>query len=217
MLADLRSAEAPSRAPASIPSREQMLADLRKEEALQTQVEAISQKKKSELAARPAKPEPTPEAPKPEKQPSREFTKKDILNYLFQTDQIAGLTPGTSAAMLEVESKFDPKAKSRVGAKGIAQIMPATARSLSQRFKRMLNPLNVVDALFMHREVMKENMGKFKNENDAITAYNAGWNKKAFTRTAEARDYLPKVIKARERFKSPPQEDQPELGQNNPA
>lgn len=219
MIADLRSASAPSRAPASVPSkpsREQMLADLRKEESLSSQVEAIGQRKKQELAARPAKAPEKKAAPTQEK-PNKFLTKNDIIRYLFDTDKMAGLTPGTSAAMVDVESKFDPKAVSKKGAKGIAQIMPKTMRSLSGRFKRLLDPFNVADALFMHREIMKENMNHFQSEADAITAYNAGWNKKAFTRTKEAREYLPKVLRARESYPSAPEEDQPELGQSRPA
>ena len=133
------------------------------------------------------------------------FSREDIIKYLTETDKIAGLTPGTSAGMIDVESKFNPKARSPKGALGIAQIMPSTLKSLIERFKRRLNPFNIGDGLLMHREMMRENMNRFGNEQDAITAYNAGWNKEKFTASEEARTYFDKVNKAREQYANQPQ------------
>lgn len=97
--------------------------------------------------------------------------------YLAETDKLVGLTPGTSARQIEQESKWDPAAVSPRGARGLAQVMPDTLKSLSARFKRKLDPHNEADALEMHRELMRENMAKFGNEGDALRAYNSGWEK----------------------------------------
>jgi hypothetical protein len=119
-----------------------------------------------------------------------------IKSYLDETDTMLKLTPGTSYAQLMQESKMNPMAVSRVGAKGIAQIMPTTQASLEKRFNRKFDPTNVDDSLFMHRELMRENMGKFQNEEDALRAYNGGWDKTKWT-NKETSDYVPKIASLR--------------------
>lgn len=100
-----------------------------------------------------------------------------IRTYADETDKLLGLTPGTSFGQLLAESNLDSNAKSKVGALGIAQVMDTTRKSLEKRIGRPLDPRNDDDALLMHREVMKENMAKFKNEDDALKAYNGGWDR----------------------------------------
>jgi soluble lytic murein transglycosylase len=46
-----------------------------------------------------------------------------------------GLDPFLMAALIRQESEFDPKAVSRTGARGLAQIQPATGQDLSRRLK----------------------------------------------------------------------------------
>tara|TARA_R110000851_G_scaffold122772_1_gene252298 strand:- start:557 stop:5038 length:4482 start_codon:yes stop_codon:yes gene_type:complete len=99
-----------------------------------------------------------------------------IDSYLAETDKMLGLTPGTSARQINVESRFDDAAHNvGSGARGISQVIEATRASLSKRFGRELDSHNTDDALMMHREVMRENMGKWGNESDALRAYNSGW------------------------------------------
>ena len=45
----------------------------------------------------------------------------------------AGITPALLRAIAREESSFAPRARSRAGARGLVQIMPATGRSLAQR------------------------------------------------------------------------------------
>lgn len=99
-----------------------------------------------------------------------------IDTYLAETDKMLGLTAGTSARQINVESRFDDAAFNEgSGARGISQVIELTRASLSKRAGRVLDSHNTDDALWMHREVMRENMKKFGNENDALRAYNSGW------------------------------------------
>lgn len=115
-----------------------------------------------------------------------------IRAYADETDRLIGLTPGTSFGQLLAESNLDSNAKSKVGALGIAQVMDTTRQSLEKRLGRTLDPRNDDDALLMHREVMKENMAKFKNENDALKAYNGGWDKSRWN-NPETANYVGRV------------------------
>lgn len=119
-------------------------------------------------------------------------TNPKVMGYLDETDKILGLPPGTSAAQIRQESKFNPNAKSKAGAEGLAQIMPSTRQALEKKFGRTFNPFNEDDSLFMHREVMRENIKKFQNPEDALKAYNAGWNK-ANWNNPETNNYVNKI------------------------
>jgi hypothetical protein len=120
----------------------------------------------------------------------------EIDAYLDETDDMLGLTPGTSARQIHQESKFDPRAVSPRGARGLAQVMPDTLESLSKRMKRKLDPHNERDAIEMHRELMRENMAKWGNEDDALRAYNAGWTPAKWN-NPETRQYL-EIIKGKQ-------------------
>ena len=100
-----------------------------------------------------------------------------ITSFATETDKLLGLTPGTSLAQLTQESRLRDDATSPVGAEGVAQVMPTTKATLEKRLGRPLNSRNTDDALVIHREVMRENMQKFGNRDDALRAYNAGWDK----------------------------------------
>jgi hypothetical protein len=115
-----------------------------------------------------------------------------VLSYLDETDRILGLPPGTSAAQIKQESRFNPNAKSKAGAEGLAQVMPATRQSLEKKFGRTFDPYNESDSLFMHREVMRENIKKFQNSEDALKAYNAGWDKAKWN-NPETNNYVAKI------------------------
>lgn len=115
-----------------------------------------------------------------------------ILAYARETDRILGLTPGTSERQLNQESRFRNEATSPVGAMGIAQVMPKTLVGIEKRVGRKLDPRNEDDALLIHREVMRENMAQFKNEDDALRAYNAGWDRNRWN-NPETNDYIRKI------------------------
>lgn len=95
---------------------------------------------------------------------------------LAETDKALNLPDGFSAAQIQVESGGNPKARSSAGAMGLAQVMPGTLAVISKRLGRELDPDNEKDAVDIHREVMRENLAKFKDPAKALMAYNGGWN-----------------------------------------
>lgn len=98
-------------------------------------------------------------------------------DYMAETDRLIGAPEGTTAAQLYQESKFDGAAVSKAGARGYAQLMPATQATLEARWGRKIDPANLGDAMQAHRELMLENVQKFGNVDDALRAYNGGWDK----------------------------------------
>src|SRR5437763_1211838 len=55
---------------------------------------------------------------------------RGILLGIGRESRRQGLDPVMVAAVIEIESRFDPFAKSHVGACGLMQLMPPTAREL---------------------------------------------------------------------------------------
>ena len=73
------------------------------------------------------------------------------------------------AAQAYRESGFNPFARSRAGALGIAQFMPATARSLGLR-----DPLDPDAAIDAQAHLMRDLLRRFGSVELALAAYNAG-------------------------------------------
>ena len=57
------------------------------------------------------------------------FSKDDVKQLLIEEAQYQGMSPSMILAMAKVESDFNPSAISHAGAKGVMQIMPATAKN----------------------------------------------------------------------------------------
>lgn len=108
--------------------------------------------------------------------PWERYAAFDLDAALAETDKELGLPEGMSAAQIKVESAGNATARSPAGAMGLAQVMPATLANLSKRLGRDLNPDNERDAVEIHREVMRENLAKFKDPAKALMAYNGGWD-----------------------------------------
>lgn len=119
----------------------------------------------------------------------------DLDAELSKTDKLLNLPAGFSRAQMQVESGFDPRAVSPAGAQGLAQVMPATLSSLSKRFGRDLDPFNPSDAVQIQREVMRENLSKFKDPAKALMAYNGGWDESKWN-NPETQAYVGKVRNA---------------------
>jgi hypothetical protein len=73
------------------------------------------------------------------------------------------------AAQLYKESNFNPFARSPAGAEGIAQFMPATARSVG-----LTNPFDAEQAIDAQAHLMRDLLRQFGAVPLALAAYNAG-------------------------------------------
>lgn len=87
-----------------------------------------------------------------------------------KVSQKHGLSPQLVSAVMRVESCYDKRAVSRSGARGLMQLMPATAQQLGVRDS--FDPEQNVDAGVRYLAQM---MARFNNKLDhALAAYNAG-------------------------------------------
>jgi hypothetical protein len=75
------------------------------------------------------------------------------------------------AAQLYAESNFNPFARSHVGALGIAQFMPGTARSYG-----LEDPFDAAASIQAQAHLMHDLLGRFGSAKLALAAYNAGPN-----------------------------------------
>lgn len=91
-------------------------------------------------------------------------------SYIRASAQRHGVNPALMKAMMHTESAFNPNARSPVGAQGLMQLMPATAR----RFK-VSNPWNPADNIEGSAKYIAWLMRRFNNNVEyAIAGYNAG-------------------------------------------
>ena len=104
-------------------------------------------------------------------------------------------------AVVHAESGFNPNAVSRVGASGLMQLMPATARRYG--VQDIFDPAqNVAGGVRYLRDLLR----MFKNDTRlAVAAYNAGEGAVLRYRGVppyeETRDYVTKVLQFRNRYK----------------
>ncbi|MCP5502018.1 MAG: lytic transglycosylase domain-containing protein [Leptospiraceae bacterium] len=114
--------------------------------------------------------------PEPEKQPkhsrfefSRDGKYSKIISIIEEEAAKQGVEAALIKAIVRAESNFNPNAKSHVGARGLMQLMPATAKRL--KVKDILSPRDNVRG---GTKFMKYLIGKFGNLDLAVAAYNAG-------------------------------------------
>lgn len=129
-------------------------------------------------------------------------------DYPFQelierTSRKHSIAPSLVRAVIAVESKFDPQAKSKAGAKGLMQITAITAKHLS--LTEPMHPAKNVDAGTRYLvELHKRFGGDWKL---ALAAYNAGPTavRKAGNRIpnyTETKAYVKKVMALKQQFES---------------
>jgi soluble lytic murein transglycosylase-like protein len=98
-----------------------------------------------------------------------EFVPERLAPILRDAAQRWNVSAKLLAAQLYAESGFNPFAVSRVGAQGIAQFMPATARAVG-----LANPFDPEQAIHAQARLMRDLLRRFGSVPLALAAYNAG-------------------------------------------
>ncbi len=104
-----------------------------------------------------------------------------------------GVDPMLVRALIQVESNYQPRAKSNKGAMGLMQLMPATAREYKVR--NPYDPSANIAAGVKHLKALIDRMGAVEL---ALAAYNAGEGAvKKFNGIPpyrETRDYVTRIL-----------------------
>ncbi len=113
-----------------------------------------------------------------------------------------GVDPALIAAVMETESRFKPDAVSQAGAKGLMQLMPATARGLGVK-----DPMDPRQAILGGAKLLGVLSEKYKGDVKlTLAAYNAGSGAVdkhgGIPPYAETQKYVPLVLTAFEKFKA---------------
>jgi soluble lytic murein transglycosylase-like protein len=116
-------------------------------------------------------------------------------DLFVQAGQKYGVSPKLLAAVAKVESGYNPNAVSKVGAQGLMQLMPSTARGLGVR-----DSFDPEQAINGGAKLLAHNLREFKSLPLALAAYNAGGGAVhkygGIPPYAETQAYVPKVRKA---------------------
>ena len=97
------------------------------------------------------------------------FRRASYLPHVYAAETKYALPPGLLDALVWTESRYNPLAVSRVGAAGLGQLMPGTARELgvANRF----DPAANIDGAARY---LRQMLDRFGMVHLALAAYNAG-------------------------------------------
>jgi Rod binding domain-containing protein len=96
--------------------------------------------------------------------------KSELQNFLTRSAKEIGLDPSWASALAKTESAWDEFAVSKAGARGVMQIMPATARDLG-----LENSFDAFENIKAGLKYLKSLLDKFDGDHKlAAAAYNAG-------------------------------------------
>lgn len=93
-------------------------------------------------------------------------------DVIFESAERYGLNPELVAAIVRTESAFDPQAISAQGARGLMQLMPATAERFGLRGDEILEPASNVEAGVRYLRWLADHFDN--NAPLMLAAYNAG-------------------------------------------
>jgi soluble lytic murein transglycosylase-like protein len=118
----------------------------------------------------------------------------DLDWIIFRAGEKAGVDPRFIHAVIKQESKYDPKAVSYVGAQGLMQMMPATAKRFG--LKDPFDPAANVEA---GTKYLKWLLERFNGDVSlALAGYNAGEGAvdkyKGVPPYGETQDYVKKIV-----------------------
>ncbi len=126
---------------------------------------------------------------------SRNGNRNRYDNLIRSSARRYGVDPALVKAIIHTESNFKPRARSRVGAKGLMQLMPGTARDL-----RVSNPWNPAQNIDGGTRYIAKLLRKFNNNAElALAGYNAGPHRKSLRNgripnIRETRNYVKRVL-----------------------
>jgi hypothetical protein len=106
-----------------------------------------------------------------------------------------GVSPALAAAVIKVESGFKPKARSRMGARGLMQLLPSTARKVGVH-EDIYEPEHNIRGGVKYLKMM---LDRYNGDQQlALAAYNAGPaavdKHQKIPPYRETRDYVPRVL-----------------------
>jgi soluble lytic murein transglycosylase-like protein len=115
---------------------------------------------------------------------------------IFEAAKRHALNPQVVAALIRAESAGNPRAVSNKGARGLMQLMPATAERFGLRRERLLDPKENLEAGVKYLSWLIE---QFPNDlSKVLAAYNAGenavWRYKGIPPYRETRDYVRRIF-----------------------
>lgn len=119
---------------------------------------------------------------------------RNLFDHLIKSSALAlGVDQGLVKAIIHTESGFNPRARSKPGAQGLMQLMPATAAMYD--VSDAYDPSQNIKAGTRHIKYLLE---RYKSQELALAAYNAGeGNVKKYGGIppfVETRDYVKRVM-----------------------